>query len=58
MVEADFEQWQALLFRDYLRAHSDAAHEYEALKRRLAEAYPNDRIAYTREKTRFVTRII
>jgi GrpB-like predicted nucleotidyltransferase (UPF0157 family)/ribosomal protein S18 acetylase RimI-like enzyme len=58
MVEPHFEQWQALLFRDYLRAHADAAREYEALKRRLAEAYPNDRLAYTREKTSFVTRII
>ena len=58
MVEAHFEQWQGLLFRDHLRAHAAAAREYEALKRQLAEAYPNDRVAYTKEKTRFVTRII
>jgi GrpB-like predicted nucleotidyltransferase (UPF0157 family) len=53
-----FEQWQALLFRDHLRARADVAREYEALKRRLAEAYPNDRVAYMKEKTSFVTRII
>jgi GrpB-like predicted nucleotidyltransferase (UPF0157 family) len=58
MVEAHFEQWQGLLFRDHLRAHAAAARDYEALKRQLAEAYPNDRIAYTKEKTSFVTRII
>ena len=30
--KAHFEQWQALLFRDQLRADADAAREYEALK--------------------------
>ena len=58
MVEAHFEQWQALLFRDHLRADADAARDYEALKRRLAEEYPDDRVAYTKAKTGFVTRII
>ena len=36
------EQW-ALLFRDYLRAHPDAAAEYVAVKRRLALRYRDDR---------------
>ena len=58
MVEPDFEQWQALLFRDYLRAHPDAARDYERQKRELAAAYPNDRVAYSKEKTRSVNRII
>ena len=57
MVEADFPQWDALLFRDYLVDHPDVAREYEALKIRLAAAHPNDRDAYTRGKTAFVSRV-
>jgi GrpB-like predicted nucleotidyltransferase (UPF0157 family) len=30
---------------------------YEDLKLRLASAYPNDRVAYTRGKTEFVLRV-
>src|SRR2546428_6280989 len=59
MVEADFaEHWDRLLFRDYLIAHADVANAYEALKRHLASTYPNDRVAYTRGKTKFVTKIM
>jgi GrpB-like predicted nucleotidyltransferase (UPF0157 family) len=43
-----------LAFRDYLRAHKDVAEEYEALKRRLAEEFRNDREAYTEAKTEFI----
>jgi GrpB-like predicted nucleotidyltransferase (UPF0157 family) len=57
MVESGFPQWDALLFRDYLRTHPDVASEYETLKRRLAAEYPNDRIAYTRGKSEFITRV-
>ena len=47
-------EWEAhLLFRDYLRAHADAAREYEALKRRLAAAH-TDTNAYADDKTAFV----
>src|SRR5262245_56615875 len=39
-------QWRrAIAFRDYLRAHSDVALEYEALKRQLALEYREDREA-------------
>ncbi|MCB0789559.1 MAG: GrpB family protein, partial [Flavobacteriales bacterium] len=31
---------------------------YEALKRELSEAHPNDRAAYTKGKTRFVTEVV
>jgi GrpB-like predicted nucleotidyltransferase (UPF0157 family) len=43
------EQW-ALLFRDYLRAHREAAAAYAAEKRRLAIRFPEDRRAYTDAK--------
>jgi GrpB-like predicted nucleotidyltransferase (UPF0157 family) len=51
------EQW-ALLFRDYLRAHSDAAAEYAAVKRRLALRFRNDRRAYTDAKGPFLWEVI
>jgi len=57
MVEKDFEQWDRLLFRDYLIEHPDVAREYESLKVDLARTYPNDRVAYTNGKTGYVTRI-
>jgi len=58
MVEAHFEQWDHLLFRDYLVAHPPVAREYETLKRRLASDHPHDRIAYTNGKTEFVTAVL
>jgi len=57
MVESDFEQWDRLLFRDYLIADPATAKEYETLKYALARDYPNDRIAYTNGKTEFVVRV-
>lgn len=55
MVESQFtEHWDRLLFRDYLVEHPEVAQEYGALKARLASAFPNDRVAYTRGKTEFV----
>jgi GrpB-like predicted nucleotidyltransferase (UPF0157 family) len=58
MVEAGFrDHWDRLLFRDYLIAHPQAAREYQDLKLRLAAAYPNDRVAYTKGKTEFVVRV-
>jgi GrpB-like predicted nucleotidyltransferase (UPF0157 family) len=58
MVEQGFaEHWDRLLFRDYLIDHPPVAREYQGLKLRLASAYPNDRVAYTRGKTGFVARV-
>jgi GrpB-like predicted nucleotidyltransferase (UPF0157 family) len=58
MVEAGFtEHWDRLLFRDYLIDHPRVAREYEAVKIRLASAFPTDRMAYTRGKTEFIERI-
>ena len=43
-----------LAFRDYLRAHPDAARNYDALKQQLAESYPNDISSYTDGKESFI----
>ena len=43
-----------LLFRDYLRAHPEAAAAYGELKRELAITYREDRLAYTAAKTNFI----
>lgn len=45
-----------IYFRDYLRAHSDVAKDYETLKLSLATTYRHNRDAYTEAKTDFVTR--
>lgn len=57
MVEKEFEQWDRLLFRDYLIEHPMVAKEYEALKLKLARDYPNDRVAYTNGKIDYVVRV-
>ena len=42
------DEWNNYInFRDYLNTHIAAAREYETTKLRLAEQYPDDRIAYT-----------
>jgi len=47
-----------VLFRDYLRAHADAAREYEELKRELAVRYARDIEAYANAKSDFVQSIL
>ena len=47
-----------LVFRDHLRAHPDAAQDYERLKRRLASKYRDDRRTYTDAKAEFINMII
>lgn len=55
VVEVGSDFWKRhLLFRDYLRAHDEAAAEYERLKRRLAAEYGADREGYTQAKTEFI----
>lgn len=48
---------QIVGFRDYLNAHPDAARQYEALKKDLAEKYPDNRPAYTKGKEDFIQNI-
>jgi GrpB-like predicted nucleotidyltransferase (UPF0157 family) len=57
MVEAHFEHWDRLLFRDYLIKHPDVVREYGDLKMRLSDVHENDRVAYTRAKSDFINRV-
>jgi GrpB-like predicted nucleotidyltransferase (UPF0157 family) len=47
-----------LAFRDYLRTHPAVAGEYTALKRRLAEQFTFDSLAYTEGKAAFITEVV
>ncbi len=49
---------ETLLFRDYLREHSQTAKEYAALKRRLADTHAHDRAAYTEAKAPFIQAVL
>jgi GrpB-like predicted nucleotidyltransferase (UPF0157 family) len=55
------EERRHLAFRDHLRAHPDAAREYEALKRRLAAVHSAETIesrqAYSDAKSEFIAPI-
>jgi GrpB-like predicted nucleotidyltransferase (UPF0157 family) len=55
------EEQRTLVFRDYLRAHREAALEYAALKERLAREFSGDDFAsregYAAAKTGFIMRI-
>jgi GrpB-like predicted nucleotidyltransferase (UPF0157 family) len=57
MVEAHFEHWDRLLFRDYLREHPAVAREYAELKMRLSGEHHHDRVAYTHAKGEFIRRV-
>lgn len=52
------ERERHLMFRDYLRAHAEAAQEYAQLKYLLADKYREDRDRYSRSKSDFVERIV
>jgi GrpB-like predicted nucleotidyltransferase (UPF0157 family) len=55
MVQIHGEFWKVqILFRDYLRTHSDSAQEYFRLKKELAAKYRLNREAYTEAKTSFI----
>ena len=47
-----------LAFRDRLRADADARREYEALKRRLAAEYGQDRLGYVEAKRAFIEALL
>ena len=53
------DEWNNYInFRDYLNSNIKAAREYEAVKLKLAEQYPDDRIAYTDGKKDIIDRLL
>jgi GrpB-like predicted nucleotidyltransferase (UPF0157 family) len=58
LTEVHGEMWQALAFRDWLRAQQQEARIYEQLKRRLATEYQTDREAYTDAKSAYVESVM
>ncbi len=47
-----------ILFRDYLRSHSQEVQAYAALKHELAQRFPLNRDGYSKGKSEFVARIL
>jgi GrpB-like predicted nucleotidyltransferase (UPF0157 family) len=45
-------------FRDALRINKECAQQYGALKRRLAQQYPHNRLAYTEAKEPFILSVM
>ena len=60
LVERSNAEWwdRHLLFRDYLRAHPEAAEEYSRLKYDLSLRFGEDRVAYTDAKTDFISEVV
>lgn len=59
IVKYKGKEWnEYILFRDFLNSNIEFAKEYELLKDRLKEAYPNDRINYTNGKAEFINKTI
>lgn len=59
MVELTSDFWRRhLLFRDYLRTHTEVAREYADLKRKLAAKYGSNREGYTEAKTHFIESVV
>jgi len=59
MVVKGSDFWRRhLLFRDYLRLHSEDAQEYYLLKKELVEMFGSDREGYTDAKTSFIEAVL
>jgi len=59
LVEADGPLWRDYVaFRDYLRAHTEAARQFANLKRVLAARFSRDREAYMNAKSLHVEEIL
>lgn len=53
------ETWERhIIFRDFLRNHSEVAQKYDKLKRLLAAKYCTDRESYTKAKTDFIISVV
>ncbi|MBK9973772.1 MAG: GrpB family protein [Planctomycetes bacterium] len=49
---------EQLAFRDWLRANPSDAQAYQELKRNLASQFAHDRVAYTMEKSDFISQVL
>jgi GrpB-like predicted nucleotidyltransferase (UPF0157 family) len=59
IYQYESEEWKNhILFRNYLRTHSDQLKQYHQLKKELAEKYHLDRAAYTKAKEPFILTVI
>lgn len=58
MVEPDTASEDRIRFREFLRAHPEAAQRYERLKFGLLHAHPQDRAAFTDGKSAFIASIL
>ena len=59
VVEVGGDLWNdRIVFRDHLRSHPAVAGEYARFKQVLAEHFRDDREAYTRPKTDFISAIL
>lgn len=59
LIAYDGEIWtNDLLFRNYLQQNLQVRLQYERLKKKLAEQYPNERDKYTKGKRKFITSIL
>lgn len=57
-VKGSWNEQFALLFRDYVRTHREAAERYATLKADLARQFPHDQEAYTNAKGPFIWAIM
>lgn len=59
LMEASSRNWEnQILFRDYLRQHPAAAHDYAALKNKLARLHRKNRQEYTLQKAPYIEEIL
>ncbi|CAA9449915.1 MAG: Uncharacterised protein family UPF0157 (COG2320) [uncultured Rubrobacteraceae bacterium] len=59
VVEAGGDLWNdRVVFRDHLRSYPEVADEYARFKHVLAERFRDDREAYTRAKTDFISAML
>jgi GrpB-like predicted nucleotidyltransferase (UPF0157 family) len=58
MVEPESLLWERLLFRDYLRRHSDEAAYYAQVKYNFAQRFSSDREAYTMSKAEYIESVM
>lgn len=58
MIPPGSPYWDRVTFRDWLRAHPDAARRYGEIKRQAVVRHGRDRTAYARAKGKFIREIL